>query len=183
MGLIFVPQKQLNFTDFEQFDFYRYKYEAGNINGWSPLPGNVFELRNDIHGHDNNFVELNDPSYYHYNDARGFEQTFATEAGRWHTLTFDYRGRYGYDEDINKILVKIDDSVYRFDDWAVYGSSWKKGEITFTGDIDGLSEITFIEDSRIDDYYGRGMLIDNIKLVRNSYEYYSPAPVVVPLLL
>ena len=80
--------------------------------------------------------ELNKSAFW--GDARGIQQTFSTQAGAKHTISFDYTGRYGYDTDVNRFKILVDGKhVGTFSDDARYNSRysssvWHKGQVSFT---------------------------------------------------
>ena len=194
----YVAEKKLSLTTFESDQVEgSTRHMAGGqyhygVDGWKPsYHGDVIETHSyqdgDYYSSDNSrygrYAELNTVrGYRYYEDARAIKQVFDTKAGVKHTLSFDYQGRKSYGSEINRFKIMVDGKqVGSFSDDARYNSrytssGWHEGEVTFTADLDGKSEITFEEDSSRDDYYGRGMFIDNIKLVQNAH--YESFPVI-----
>ncbi|MCR9243344.1 MAG: cadherin-like domain-containing protein, partial [Rhodobiaceae bacterium] len=111
------------------------------------------------------FVELNNDAIDNYDDADDIYQNVETVDGATYTLTFDLSPREGYDASVNRIEVVWDGVVV--DTIALDGSSnsdnvWTSYSYTMTGDGD-TSKLQFRE-AGVDQDYGRGMRIDNIKL-------------------
>ena len=194
----YIPEKVLGNTTFESNIqgnvVTNGSRDHKSIDGWTPAGGSqVIESKsfNDLRSGnsvDSNgsrygrYVELNDVHYWGYEDARGITRTFDTQRGKEHTISFDYTGRSGYGSDVNAFKIMVDGrEAGCFTDDAKYNSRynsnvWHEGEVTFTADWDGKSEITFIEDSNNDQYYGRGMFVDNVKVVQDGYHVRRPYP-------
>lgn len=200
-------ERQLSFSSFNST--YGSRFNSGSrfhktLDGWRPVDyGGEIETKslNDLRygsapnsvdkdgSYSGRYVELNDPTYSSYPNARGITQTFNTEAGALHTLRFDYTGRTKYGSDTNSFKIIVDGKeVGKFSDDARYNNrynknNWHEGQVSFYADLDGRSQVTFVEDSYNDQGPGRGMFIDNIELVqKESYALSTnPTPVRQPV--
>ncbi|MAN61015.1 MAG: hypothetical protein CMI60_03610, partial [Parvibaculum sp.] len=112
------------------------------------------------------YVELNDDAIDYYDDATDIHQAVDTVDGATYTLTFDLSPRPGYDASVNTIEVLWDGAVVdtiSLDGSANSDNVWQSFEYTMIGDGD-TSKLQFRE-AGTDENYGRGMRLDNIKLV------------------
>ncbi|HAT86524.1 MAG TPA: hypothetical protein DCS30_11620 [Rhizobiales bacterium] len=140
----------------------------GQYDGWQSDSGTI-EMR--INNADsaqggNNHIELNTDPSDTYDDAPNIYQTIDTVDNASYTLTFDYSGRPGYSADINKVEVLWDGVVVEtisVDATANATYDWQSITINLQGDGDP-SRIE-IREAGLDTEAGRGMHIDNIKLI------------------
>jgi hypothetical protein len=116
-------------------------------------------------GGGSNHIELNTDPIDHYQDAPNIYQTVETVDNASYTLTFDYSGRPGHGADVNKVEVLWDGVVVEtisVDASANSTFDWQSITINLQGDGDPTR--IELREARTDVDYGRGMMIDNIKL-------------------
>ncbi len=134
------------------------------------------------------FIEINSTFDNNNADTRGIQRVIDTEAGKPYTLSFQYGGRPDYNEDTNWIRVNVVDvdtgktvltQDYREIVPRTTTTVWKTASLSFIGD-GGQYRIEIVEPPEKRDtatyktgdvYAGRGMLVDDIKLVKSECEY------------
>ncbi len=138
-------------------------------NGWSSDAS--VEVRDE--GEDGNgsragsieHIELNNDPTDTYEDAPNIARSVDTVDGGTYTVTFDYAPRQGYDATVNRMEVVWDGQVVATisadgtNDGAL---NWQSHTLTLTGD-GNPAEIEF-RAAGTDVDYGRGMMLDNIKM-------------------
>ncbi|GGD05038.1 cadherin domain-containing protein [Pyruvatibacter mobilis] len=110
-------------------------------------------------------IELNNDPTDTYEDAPNIARSVDTVDGGTYTVTFDYAPRQGYDATVNRMEVVWDGQVVATisadgtNDGAL---NWQSHTLTLTGD-GNPAEIEF-RAAGTDVDYGRGMMLDNIKM-------------------
>ncbi|MEZ9765799.1 tandem-95 repeat protein, partial [Vibrio splendidus] len=114
-----------------------------------------------------NIVELN--SSENFANASGIQTNLDTTSGKLYTITLDVAPRPGYGASVNSFDVVVEGIVVGT--WSASGIgdnslNWNEVQFSFMGS-DDITNIQLIE-SGVDNRQGRGVLIDDIKIVEHD---------------
>ncbi|MEQ8321211.1 MAG: LamG-like jellyroll fold domain-containing protein [Rhodospirillales bacterium] len=153
------------------------------LDGWS-TNSDAIESWDSSSGHsgDGGYVELNDDSVDYFDDATSINRDFPTEDGATYTLTFRYSPRPGYDEDVNRMDVRVDGQS--IDTVSADGSGnsdnvWQTQTITFVGNGETMN-LEFLSTGEAQTH-GRGMRLDDVVLTETTAEEPGETTVEYPL--
>ncbi len=153
------------------------------LDGWS-TNSDAIETWDSSSGQsgDGAYIELNDDAVDYYDDATSINRDFPTVDGATYTLTFRYSPRPGYDDDVNRMDIKIDGQS--IETVSADGSDnadnvWQTQTITFVGNGETMN-LEFLSSGQAESY-GRGMRLDDVVLTETTAEEPGDVTIEYPL--
>ncbi|MBO6948692.1 MAG: DUF4114 domain-containing protein [Rhodospirillales bacterium] len=153
------------------------------LDGWS-TNSDAIETWDSSSGEtgDGAYIELNDDAVDYFDDATSINREFPTEEGATYTLTFRYSPRPGYDDDVNRMDVRIDGQSIETVSADGSGNSdnvWQTQTITFTGTGEPMN-LEFLS-TGVAQTHGRGMRLDDVVLTETTADEPGESTIEYPL--
>ena len=153
------------------------------LDGWS-TNSDAIETWDSSSGQtgDGGYIELNDDSSDYFDDATSINRDFPTEEGATYTLTFRYSPRPGYDEDVNRMDIRVDGQAIETVSADGAGNSdnvWQTQTITFVGNGENMN-LEFLSTGEAQTH-GRGMRLDDVVLTQTTEEVTGETTIEYPL--
>ena len=154
-----------------------------SLDGWS-TNSDAIETWDSSSGQtgDGAYIELNDDAVDYFDDATSINREFPTEEGATYTLTFRYSPRPGYDDDVNRMDIRVDGQS--IETVSADGSNnadnvWQTQTVTFTGTGEPMN-LEFLS-TGVAQTHGRGMRLDDVVLTETTVDEPGDTTIEYPL--